>query len=106
MKQKLLERFLRYVKIDTRAKDDVAVFPSTKKQFDLAKLLVRELKELGLKNAAVDKNCYVMRSAPGEHKNKSAENRAYRAPRHLSGSVGHRCPTPGNQELSRQRLLF
>jgi tripeptide aminopeptidase len=71
MKQKILERFLRYVKIDTQAKDDVTTIPSTKKQFDLAKLLVHELKGLGLKNAAVDKNCYVYAALPATSSKRS-----------------------------------
>jgi tripeptide aminopeptidase len=64
MKQKLLSRFLRYVRIDTQSKDDSGSFPSTRKQFDLAKLLVQELKGLGLNDATVDKNCYVMATLP------------------------------------------
>lgn len=71
MKQKLLTRFLRYAKIDTQSKDDVTAFPSTKKQFDLAKLLVRELRGLGLKNARVDKNCYVMATLPATTRKKT-----------------------------------
>jgi tripeptide aminopeptidase len=64
MKQKVLQRFLRYVKIDTQAQDNVAAFPSTKKQFDLARLLAHELKELGLKGVMVDKHCYVYAAVP------------------------------------------
>ena len=57
--QSVLERFLRYVRIDTQSKEDVDSIPSTKKQFDLANLLVQELKELGLNDARVDEHCYV-----------------------------------------------
>ena len=49
----LVERFLRYVKIDTRSDDESETHPSTAKQRDLAKLLASELEELGL---AVDIN--------------------------------------------------
>ena len=49
MKNILLDRFLRYVKIDTQSKDDSTTYPSTKKQFDLLNLLLDELKEMGLK---------------------------------------------------------
>lgn len=59
MKDKLLSRFLNYVKIDTQSDGNSKAFPSTKKQFELANLLVAELKELGLTDAIVDKNCYV-----------------------------------------------
>ena len=57
MQPEVLERFLRYVKIDTQSKDEQEQFPSTEKQFDLANLLAAELKELGLSDATVDENC-------------------------------------------------
>ena len=63
MNQTALERFLRYAKIDTQSKEDSDTFPSTLKQFDLARLLVDELKELGL-DASIDENCYVMATLP------------------------------------------
>ena len=65
MQPEVLERFLRYVKIDTQSKDEQEQFPSTEKQFDLANLLARELKELGLVDATVDENCYVTATLPG-----------------------------------------
>ena len=42
-----LDRFLRYAKIDTQSAEDKDVVPSTQKQFDLARLLEKELKALG-----------------------------------------------------------
>ncbi len=61
----LIDRFLRYVKIDTQADDTVSdIFPSTKKQLDLSNLLVQELKDLGLKDATIDKYGYVMATVP------------------------------------------
>ena len=62
MKETALARFLRYAKIDTQSKEDSETFPSTKKQFNLANLLVSELQALGLTNAQVDTNCYVTAS--------------------------------------------
>ena len=53
------ERFLRYVKIDTQSDPDNPAFPSTEKQKDLSRLLVRELLEIGVKDAAMDENGYV-----------------------------------------------
>lgn len=58
-KQQLLERFLRYVQIDTQSEDDVAASPSTAKQKDLARILVAELQDLGLADAAMDEWGYV-----------------------------------------------
>ena len=62
--QTLVERFLRYVKIDTQSKEDVDTIPSTQKQFNLAKVLVQELRELGLNDAHVDDHCYVYATLP------------------------------------------
>ncbi|MCP4179876.1 MAG: peptidase T [bacterium] len=59
MKQKVLDKFIRYIKIDTQSDDYSKTYPSTSKQFDLAKLLVDELQGIGLSDANVDKNCYV-----------------------------------------------
>lgn len=62
--KKVVDRFLNYVAIDTKSEDDSPNFPSSKKQFELANLLVKELKELGLNDASVDENCYVMATLP------------------------------------------
>ena len=65
-KQSLIDRFLRYVKIDTQSDDTVTdIFPSTKKQLNLSNLLVEELKELGLKDVTIDEYGYVMATVPG-----------------------------------------
>jgi tripeptide aminopeptidase len=60
MKQRSLQRFLRYVAIDTQADENSPSYPSTRKQFDLANLLVEELKQLGLNDARVNEHCYVI----------------------------------------------
>ena len=46
-----LERFLRYVRIDTQAARESDTYPSTLKQLDLSRLLVDELRELGIADA-------------------------------------------------------
>ena len=48
-----MDRFLRYVKIDTQSAEDQNTVPSTKKQFDLANMLAKELKGLGVENVRV-----------------------------------------------------
>ena len=53
------ERLLKYVKVHTTSAEDQGVTPSTPCQWDLARLLVDELKELGLENPSVDENCIV-----------------------------------------------
>ncbi|SCG82301.1 tripeptide aminopeptidase [Proteiniborus sp. DW1] len=62
--KKVVDRFLNYVAIDTKSEYDSQDFPSSKKQFELANLLVKELNELGLKDVSVDENCYVMATLP------------------------------------------
>ncbi len=57
--ENLLNRFLRYAKIDTQSDENSQTTPSTEKQWKLAKILVEELKELGLSDAFVDDHCYV-----------------------------------------------
>lgn len=64
MKEKILERFLRYVKIDTQSDPDSTTFPSTSKQFDLARMLTDELKDVGLTDVSLDEKGYVMATLP------------------------------------------
>jgi tripeptide aminopeptidase len=64
MNEPALEKFIRYAKIDTQSKDDSETYPSTKKQFDLLNLLLKELKELGLKDARIDQYGYVTATLP------------------------------------------
>ena len=58
------ERFLKYVKIDTQSDPETGSHPSTEKQFDLANLLVEELRALGIDNAYADEHCYVYAQIP------------------------------------------
>src|SRR5450759_5057224 len=60
----VVDRFIRYVKIDTQSDLDSESFPSTAKQLDLARLLVQELKALGLKDVTLDEHGYVMAKLP------------------------------------------
>lgn len=67
-KNKLLDRFLRYVKVWTEsdsAAADKGAFPSTQRQFNLARMLEIELRELGLKDVQVTEDCYVYGYLPG-----------------------------------------
>jgi tripeptide aminopeptidase len=59
-----LERFLRYVRIDTQADPSSESVPTTAKQLDLSRLLVEELKEIGLADAELDEHGYVMATLP------------------------------------------
>ncbi len=63
--QALLDRFVRYIKIDTQSDPfNEEAFPSTEKQWDLANLLVKELKEMGMQDVSIDKHAYVMATLP------------------------------------------
>lgn len=58
------ERMLNYVKVWTTSDSSSETVPSTSRQFDLAKLLVEEMKELGIEDAHVDDKCYVYGTLP------------------------------------------
>src|SRR6478735_1328400 len=60
-----MDRFLRYVKIDTQSAEDQNTVPSTKKQFDLANLLEKELTALGVQNVRVSEFGIVYGLVPG-----------------------------------------
>jgi tripeptide aminopeptidase len=60
----LLERFQRYVRVDTQSKRDAEESPSTPGQLDLSRMLVEELKAAGLEDAELDDNGYVMATLP------------------------------------------
>jgi tripeptide aminopeptidase len=60
----LVERFIKYAKIDTTSDSSSKTCPSTEIQFDLAKVIVEDMKELGLEDITVDENGYVMATLP------------------------------------------
>lgn len=61
---KASERLLKYVKVYTTSDIDSSTVPSTGRQFDLARMLVEELKAMGVEDAHVDEKCYVYASVP------------------------------------------
>lgn len=58
------DRFLKYVAVDTQSKDDMPVVPSTEKQWNLARMLEQELKEMGAQDVRLAEHCYVYASIP------------------------------------------
>lgn len=64
MKEKVLEKFLRYIAIDTASDPESESQPSTSKQLDLSRLLVKELKNMGIKDVELDEWGYVMATIP------------------------------------------
>ena len=64
MAEKVLDKFIRYAKIDTQSDPKSQTIPSTQKQFDLAHILVKELKEMGIKDVELTDECYIYATIP------------------------------------------
>ena len=64
MKEQVIERLIRYVKIDTQSDFNSTTTPSTMKQFDLLNLLKNELAEIGLTEITLDDNGYLFATLP------------------------------------------
>jgi len=62
--QELIDRFIRYVKIDTQSDPASQTTPSTKKQWDLAHKLVLDLMEIGMQEVTIDDYGYIMATLP------------------------------------------
>jgi tripeptide aminopeptidase len=62
--ERLLNRFLRYVQIDSTAREDAGCYPSSPGQLEMGRLLVEELKAIGLKDAAQDEHGIVTATIP------------------------------------------
>lgn len=62
--ENLVERFLSYVKINTQSNEHSNTCPSTPNQLEFSKLLVEELKDIGLEDVELDENGYLMATLP------------------------------------------
>ncbi len=65
LQEDVLERFLRYVRIDTTSDQDSETYPSTARQRDLGEVLERELREIGLEDVELSEHGYVFATLPG-----------------------------------------
>ena len=63
-REKLVNRFLKYVSVYTESEAFLDKFPSTDRQWDLANYLVEELKQIGLEDVSIDENGYVFGYVP------------------------------------------
>ncbi len=63
-RDRIIERFKRYISIDTQSCETSETTPSTDKQFALARLLEKEMHQLGLQDILLDENCYLMGTLP------------------------------------------
>ncbi|MEI6092249.1 MAG: peptidase T [bacterium] len=64
----LLDAFIRYVKVNTTSKEITDTIPTTKGQFELGKIIVQDLKKLGITDIEHDKNGYVVARVKGNVK--------------------------------------
>jgi tripeptide aminopeptidase len=62
--EKLVERFIRYAKVNTQSNENVKTCPSSPGQIQLAQILVSELQDLGMSEVSMDLNGYVMATLP------------------------------------------
>lgn len=62
--EKVTERLIRYAKINTQSDETSQSTPSTEGQWELANMLVDELKQIGMKDVTLDEHCYVMATLP------------------------------------------
>jgi tripeptide aminopeptidase len=63
-KKHIIDRFIKYVTIDTESDPNNPAFPSTEKQWNLAHVLVDDLKKIGMQDIDLDENCYIMATLP------------------------------------------
>ena len=82
---KAYERLLSYVKILTPSNEDSTTAPSSNCQFNLARILVDELKNLGISDVSLDEHCYVYAHIP------ASEGRTYGHGFRFLRSSGHTC---------------
>ena len=97
----LKERFFKYIAIDTQSSPDAETFPSTEKQKSLSRLLVEELKAMGVENAAMDEFGYVMATIPWTKKEAVVKLRGTGIIddlHHVLDGVGYRLETHLNRE--------
>ena len=64
MKQEIIERFIRYAKVDTQSTESSETCPTTPGQLELGRMLVQELEAIGMAEVTMDDNGYVMATLP------------------------------------------
>ncbi|WP_410208280.1 peptidase T [Fusobacterium sp.] len=67
----LTKRFIKYITISTDSDPNSTTCPSTKEQWDLAKIIVEDLQNIGLEDVTLDENCYIMATLPSNCEDKS-----------------------------------
>ena len=91
----VIEKFLRYVKVDTQSDDSTGSSPSTMKQHDLAGILYKELIAIGASDVYYDeKHCYVYASVPANNDNPDSPSLGFIAHMDTSYEVSGRDVNP------------
>ncbi|MGE5383260.1 MAG: peptidase T, partial [Omnitrophica WOR_2 bacterium] len=67
MKEEIKKRFVRYISLDTQSDENSETCPSTPKQLVLLEMLKNELHQMGLSDASMDENGYVMATLPANN---------------------------------------
>ena len=67
----IVDRFIKYARIDTQSDENSSQTPSTQKQFNLAKEVEKEALEMGLVDVSLDNNCYLMATLPSNTSKKN-----------------------------------
>ena len=63
--EKVTDKFLRYIAVETTSDENGTTHPSSLKELDLSRMLVEEMKAIGITDASLDENGYVMGTIPG-----------------------------------------
>ena len=100
-RQRLLERFLRYVKIDTTARDGAEAYPSSPGQLELGRLLVDELRAMGLADARQDEHGIVLATVPATSQRPGRAIAYLRPSRHLARDHRRRRQAAGDRATTR-----
>ena len=98
----VLERLVRYARIDTQSRRDRERRPSTPGQLELGRLLADELRAIGLDDVAQDDEGYVFATLPGDRRGR-ARDRPARPPRHEPGRARQRRRAARAPRLRRRR---
>ncbi|MBC1436143.1 peptidase T [Listeria rocourtiae] len=72
MRNEIMERFIKYVQIDTQSDEASSTVPTTSGQLELGNILVEELKAIGMEDVTIDVNGYVMATLPSNTTKKVA----------------------------------
>ena len=95
MREQVLERLVRYCKVNTRSDENSNSVPSTERQFDLAKILVEECKTIGLTDVMMDHQAIVTATLPS--------NIDYEVP--TIGFIAHMDTADYNSENVKPRII-